>query len=88
MYNSVQLQDINREKIIKEQIDKGVDIIYIERYPNDVLWNPDAWNAFHKHSLKVYYGIDEEKTIVRDKIVYEKWMYYKKQNKYTLNFNK
>ena len=47
------------------------DIISIERFPDDILWNSNAYNEFHEVVFKKYYNIPENKEIVRNKIFYD-----------------
>lgn len=74
LYNSVYRQNVNREKMIKEQLDN--ETIVIERFPDTVLWNSNAYNQFHEGSFKKYYGISEDKKIERIKIGYKYLIFY------------
>lgn len=76
LYNSVYRQSINREKAIKEQLEKDYNTIVIERFPDQILWNSNAYNTFHEGSFKKYYGIPEDKKIERVKIGYKYFLLY------------
>ena len=76
LYNSVYRQNLNREYEIKEQLAKNYDIISIERFPDTVLWNSNAYNGFHEASFKKYYSIPEDKKIERIKVIYKYYLFY------------
>ena len=76
LYNSVYRQQKNREEMIKEQLDSKNEVITIERFPEDVLWNSNAWNEFHENSFKKYYGIPSDTKIERIKIRYKYYIWY------------
>lgn len=76
LYNSVYRQQIVRENSIKEQIQNNETLIIIERFPENILWNSNAWNEIHEKSFKSYYDIGKEVEIYRKKIIYKKLIFY------------
>ena len=76
LYNSVYRQNINRENMIQKQLQQNCDTIVIERFPDFILWNSNAYNEFHENSFKKYYGIPMNKKIERIKVGYKYLLIY------------
>ena len=78
LYSSVYRQQNFREKSISKQVDSEINIITIERFPEDVLWNSNAWNKFHENSFKTYYGINSDAEINRIRVDYKYRLLYRR----------
>lgn len=78
LYHSVHLQKLERERSIKAQLSNNLEAISIERFPDNILWNSNAYNKFHEGSLRKYYNIPKNVVINREKVYYKyKLIYYK-----------
>lgn len=78
LYSSVYRQQNFREKSISKQVNSEINIITIERFPEDVLWNSNAWNKFHENSFKTYYGINSDAEINRTRVDYKYRLLYRR----------
>ena len=77
-YNSVFKQQKDREVAINRGIKNEDKVIDIGRFPDNLLWNSNAWNKFHEEQFKKYYGIDDDIVIERSIVKYERNIFYKK----------
>lgn len=78
LYSSVYRQQKFREESISKQINSGSNVITIERFPENILWNSNAWNEFHENSFKEYYGINSDVEINRIRVDYKYQLIYRR----------
>ena len=65
-FNAYRMQ-IDREKVIKESVQKNPSEVTVLLFPEKILHNLNTWNEFHQIEFKRYYDLDKDIKIKRVK---------------------
>lgn len=70
IYFNVYRMQIDREKVIKESVQKNPSEVTVLLFPEKILHNLNTWNEFHQIEFKRYYDLDKD---IKIKRVKTKW---------------